>query len=296
MTNESPQSEQAAPVWERGRFMGAFLSIALVLGFLFAGDLYLLNKLSAARRSILRLQNELHSQIRDVRATDEQLTSRFAALEQRETAQIDALRKELDVAAQRLGSDAGQTLDRARAMVAQLQQEQRHRVDDLEQQLTLKADDGDLDDLSQDLASNTSDLRSTQRTIGELAKDLGTARSELSVFEAKSRGAFEALQKVHDREYREFDLVKNKRVSIYGIGLVLKKVNLKRRRFSLELLVNDQTLRNDDQNVGEPILFYPPGSYMPCEIVATWIDGQSLKGYLSIPKTLAQLPVGPAGS
>ncbi len=296
MTEETPKGEQVAPVGDRGRFTGAFVSIALVLGFLFVSDLYLLGKLGAARRSITRLQNELHTQIMDVRATDQDLTTRFTTLEQRETEQIEALRKELDVAARRLGSNAGQALDRARAMVAQLQKEQRLRVDNLEHQLSLKANDGDLDDLSQDMVVQKTDLRSTQHTIGELAKDLGTARSELGLLETKDRGNLEALQKVYDREYREFDLIKNKRVSINGVGMILKKVNLKRRRYSLELLVNDQTLRNDDQNVGEPIFFYLPGSRVPSEIVTTWIDGQSIRGYLSTPKTLAQLQAGHAGS
>lgn len=296
MTSETPQTEHMTQALEHRRFTGAFVSIALVLAFLFVGDLYLLGKLGAARRSITRLQYELHSQIMDVRATDEQLTSKFAMLEQNETEQIEALRKELDVAARRLGSNAGQTLDRARAMVAQLQKEQLSRVESLEHQLSLKADDGDLNDLSQDMAAEKKDLRGTEHTVGELAKDLGTARSELGLLEMKNRSDLDAFQKSLDRDYREFDLVKNKRLSIYGVGLVLKKVNLRRRRFSLELLVNDQTLRNHDQNVGEPIFFYLPGSRVPCEIVTTWIDGQSIRGYLSVPKTLDQLQPGRAGS
>jgi len=295
MISETPQSEPIAYPSDRRRFAGAFVSIALVLGFLFLGDLYLLSKLGAARRSIIRLESELRSQITDVRASDDELTAKIATLERHDTEQVEALRKELDVAAGRLGSNAGQTLDRARLMVAKLQKEQRSRVDDLERQLSLKVDDGDLDDLNEEMTAEKTDIRSTQDTVGALAKDLGSARSELGLLEMRNRGDLDTLQKAHDRDYREFNLIKNERTTLYGVGLVLKKVNLKHRRYSLELLVNDLTLRNDDQNVGQPIFFYLPGSQIPCEVVATWIDGHSIKGYLSVPRTLAQLQAGRAG-
>src|SRR5947207_15590036 len=138
----SDQAIHDAPpnVYPRPRnYTGAFVAVAMFLAFLFVADLYTLNKLNASRRSQENLRSALGQEIKELKNRNEQLTAKFSLLEDSHARQIGAQRKELDAAAERLGSSTGQVLHPARGTVARRPRGRQSQPDNLEQQLAQKA-------------------------------------------------------------------------------------------------------------------------------------------------------------
>ena len=132
----------------------------------------------------------------------------------------------------------------------------------------------------QDLASTKSDL---QRTMGDLGVQSGliaTNRQELE--ELKLRG---------ERVYVEFDLRKAKQSQKYtdaNVALQLKKTDLKRQKYTINLVSDDRMIEKKDKNTNEPVQFYQQGYRIPSEIVVNQIFKDRIVGYISVPKQRTQ--------
>jgi hypothetical protein len=290
MANQIQPHQHPSPDLEARRHTGAFVLLSMVIALLFVSDLYLFERLNAGGRALEALQHYIAIQIRDVGAKNDQWGAKFATVEERHEVQINALQRELEVAARSLGKNNGQVLDHARVMVAQLQRDQRQDVGRLQQEMSEKAEGAALVGIDKEVQAAAAGLQSTQRSVDVLAKDLGVARSEFGTRIASNQEDTTALHQVTDRENHQFVLPKDGRLYIEGIGLILKKVDVKHQRFSLELIVNDRSVRNDNQNAGQPIIFYVGGAKVPCEIVTTEVDNAGVQGYLSIPRSEVPRP------
>jgi hypothetical protein len=222
---------------------------------------------------------------------EEDLTNRLTALEQQDAQRLASVKTELDQAAKHLGSQGGE-LKRARAMVTQLQDEQQKQAEELAQ----KADQQQLGALTQDVSFTKSDLDSTKRTINTLTGDLGMARSELGTLIARNHDDIEYLRKLGERDYFEFTLDKNHPAKVAGVGLDLKRTNVKRYCFSLTLTVGDMQIEKKDRTVDEPVVFYVNGSKKPYELVVNSVESNEVKGYISTPKGVTEVATRSEGT
>jgi chromosome segregation ATPase len=268
-------------------YTGAFVTISMLIAFLFVANLYTLSKLNTARQYENSLRSALSREIKQIKSENDDLAIKYSILEKTQRRQIGHLRSELDGAAKRLGSSTGQVLNRARSMVVSLQKEQDQQADALKEELSQKADAGDVAALTDSVSSAESDLGTTQRTMNVLAKDLGMTRSELGLIAANNHNQIQSLRQACEREYHEFTLVKNRAYHLGAIGLILKKTNTRAQSFSLNLLANDQEIRNKDRNIFEPIFFYVGGLRAPYELVITGVNSNKITGYIGVPKGAA---------
>jgi hypothetical protein len=259
----------------------AFSSICAVLALLAIGEVSISRKVDSLRTSLeaesAQAQKQLISQIND------QVSGKLAALENANTRQLEALKTELDAAAQRMGS-TGKELRRARAMVAQLQNEQEQQGDQLRQQIAQKADRAQIDSLSQDVTATKSDLDTTKKTVGVLTSDLGMSRSELGTLIARNHDDIEALRKLGQRNYYEFTLTTGESQKIAGVGLVLKKTNVKHHSFNLNLLTDDMEVEKNNRTINEPVFFSVGGAKGFYELVVNKVEKNKVAGYVSTPK------------
>ena len=281
---------------ERRNYTGAFVAVFMLLALLFVSNLYTLGRLNASHQSIANLQNDLYKRLAKMQGLDDQLAAKFTLVEDRHAEEIEALKAELDRAAKRLGSNTGQVLNRARSMVVRLQDEQQRQVTDLKQELAQKADTEELGTLTRNITAARADAGLAQRTVDVLAKDLAVARSELGDLVATDRSDVDGMRQLEDREYYHFELTKNERQVIGGIGLILKRTDLKQHRFSLDMIVNDQQIRNDNQNLGQPIIFYVADLKTPCQLVILEVGYNTVKGYISAPKALVRMDHSSTGA
>ena len=266
-----------------GSRVGTILIVVfVVLAALAVGEFFTVSKMNALRDQLTLQQNQLRDnltgQLRD------QVTQRLAAIEQQNTQQLEAVKSELDDAAKRVGRQSGE-LKRARTMVADLQDQQKNQTAQLEQELSQKADQKQVGDLSQDVSSTKTDLNTTKKTVTTLQADLGMARSEMGNLIARNHDDIEYLRKLGDRDYFEFTLTKNQPAKVANVGLTLKKTNVKRYRFNLDTLVNDMQVERKDCTINAPVYFYVSGSKKPYELVVNSVGATQVKGYLSTPKS-----------
>jgi hypothetical protein len=252
-------------------------AVLIILATLAIGEIYSIARITTVRQALENQQALMRKQL------NTEFSGKIAGLEDSNAQQLNALRAELDQTASRMGS-TGQELNHARAMVAGLQKRQQQQADELKKEIARKADDEKLGALSQDVSTTQTDLASTKQNVDQLSKDLGMARSELGTLIARNHDDIEALRKLGDRDYFEFTLTKNQRQNIAGLGLTLKKTNVKHSRFDLNLLADDLQVEKKGRTVNEPIFFYLAGSKKPYELVVNKVESDRVTGYLSTPK------------
>ena len=254
-----------------------FTTVLVILALLAIGEIYSIARISTVRQTLEKQQGLMRQEL------DAQFSRKLAGVEDSNLKQLTALRAELDQTAGRMGS-TGQELNRARAMVAGLQKRQQQQADELKKEIAKKADDEKLGVLSQDVSTTQTDLAKTRQNVDQLSQDLGMARSELGTLIARNHGDIEALRKLGERDYFEFKLTKDQRQNIAGLGLTLKKTNVKHSRFDLNLLADDLQVEKKGRTVDEPIFFYLAGSKKPFEVVVNKVESDRVVGYVSTPK------------
>ena len=257
-----------------------FVLIFLVLAALAAGEIYTIHKTNSIRDAMKAQQTETSNQLR---ANQDQLTGRLRAIENNNAQQMDALQDELDAASRRLGATGGE-LKHARAMVTQLQNEQRQQSEQLQAELAQKADQQQVGALNQDVSAQRTDLDNTKTALETVRSDLGMARSEMGTLIARNHDDIEILRKLGERDYFEFTAGRKNPVRVGGVRLTLTKTNVKRHRFNLDLMTDDVQVEKKDRTINEPIFFYVSGSRRPYELVVNEVKPDQVKGYLSIPK------------
>jgi len=109
-----------------------FLLIFLVLAALVVGEIYTISKISSMRNGLEAQQTQASKQLRA--EFQDQLAGRLSVFERTNAQQMDALKDELDAASKRVGATGGE-LRHARAMVTQLQNDQRKSAEQLQAEL-----------------------------------------------------------------------------------------------------------------------------------------------------------------
>jgi len=260
--------------------------ISLVLAALAAGEMVTISKMHTLRDQLTtqqtQLREDLTGQLRD------QVSQRLTAIERQNAQDLGAVKTELDQAAKRMGSQVGE-MKRARKMVTELQDQERTQTAQLEQELSQKADQQQVGALTQDVSSTKTDLDTTKKTVGTLTADLGMARSEMGTLIARNHDDIEYLRKLGDRDYFELTLTKNELAKVAGVGLTLKKTNVKRYRFNVATLADDMEVERKDCTINSPVFFYVNGSKKAYELVVNSVGSEQVKGYLSTPKGVTQV-------
>jgi hypothetical protein len=270
-----------------------FVVIFLVLAALAIGEFYTAHKMNSLRDEQVNQQNQLRKDL--TAQIQDQVLTRLTALEHQNAQQLEAVKAEADQTAKRTGSQ-GSELKRARALVTQLEDQQRQHDVELKQQLAEKADQKQLGALTNDVSSTKTDLDTTKKAVSSLAADLGMARSDLGTLIARNHDDIEYLRKQGERDYFEFKLAKNSPTHIAGVGLNLTKTNAKRYRFSVAITADDKQVEKKDRTINEPIFFYVNGTKKPFELVVNSVESTEVKGYISTPKGAAEVAARPEGT
>ena len=258
----------------------AFVAIFVALALLAIGEIYSLSQISSTRETFEASQTKTRS---DLSAKmDDQVTQ----LTQSNAQMIDGLKQELDSSAKSMGTTQTE-LRRARAGVAklsELQAQEQQAAEQIKSELAQKADAQQVGALSQDVTATRSDLGSTKTQVDTLSKDLGMARSELGTLIATNHNDIETLRKLGERDYYEFTATKGQEAKVAGIGVMLRKTNVKQHRFNIALLADEMQVRKDNRTVDEPIFVSVHGSKKFYELVVNKVGPNQVTGYISTPK------------
>jgi len=279
---------------------GPWVLVFVVLGLLVIGEVYAFTKLGSLS-SIQAQQASLKAQMAQV---NDQVTAKLASLEDANAQQLDALRSELDATTKQAKTrSSGASLARTRRLIADLQKQNEAENAALKQQMAQEHDQvsQQMASVTQDVSATKTDLGTTKQTVDTLKNDLGMARSDMGTLIARNHDDIETLRKLGQRNYYEFTLDKNQQQTVAGVGLVLRKTNVKHHRFNMDLLTNDMSVPKNNRTIDEPIFFSTGGSKAFFELVVDKVDQNKVTGYISTPKfsqpeLAAATPASPSGT
>jgi len=69
------------------------------------------------------------------------------------------------------------------------------------------------------------------------------------------------------------------------VALPLKKVDVKKGKFTLSLVADDRVVEKKDRGVAEPLQFYTGRNRQLYEVVIFTVEKNKVTGYLSTPKS-----------
>jgi chromosome segregation ATPase len=220
-----------------------------------------------ARRSLSSLKDELEAARRQAsmaagqakaEATRhaEELSKRLAAEQQRQDKAQQALKTEL--------TQVGEVANTATTKVGEVTTE--------------------VGNVKTEVASTKADLEKTIADLKRTSGDLGV-QSGLIATNSKE---LQALRQLGERNYFEFNLTKSKEPRKVGdVSITLKKADMKKNKFTIELVADDKKVEKKDKNVNEPLQFYVAKARQPYEIVVNEIKKDQIVGYLATPKVQA---------
>ena len=102
-----------------------------------------------------------------------------------------------------------------------------------------------------------------------------------------------ALRDLGDRNIYEFTLSKSSGLQKVGdVQVALRKTDVKRNRYTVDVLADDKQVEKKDKDTNEPVQFYASGARQPYELVINQVKKDQVTGYLATPKvTVSRISV-----
>jgi hypothetical protein len=227
----------------------------------------------------------------------------LAAEVDKTNSRVADLKGQLDVTSQKLGLTQDE-LARARSLAQSIKKDQLKSDAQLKEQIgEVQADTTtkfgqvatELNGTKSDVAATKADLETTKTKLQSTIGDLGVQSGLI----ARNHDEVEELKRMGERDIFEFTLAKSSKGPdrVGPIQVELRKTDTKHFRYTLNVVADDKTIEKKDKTVGEPIQFYVRGARAPYEIVVFDLTKDTVKGYLSTPKSArAAPPSAPAGA
>lgn len=194
----------------------------------------------------------------------------------------------------------------ASAAVGQAKVDAQRRVEDLQSKVAAEqmAQQQAISAVKQTADTATTQIASVSTDVGNVKTDVQNTKSQLEQTVANLKRAtgelddhasliatngkeLQALRELGERNYTEFTISKSKKASrVADIMVELKKSDVKRNKFTIEVTADDKTVEKKDRNINEPIQFYTSKAKQPYEIVVNRVTKDSIAGYLATPKVL----------
>jgi hypothetical protein len=237
----------------------------------------------------LSLQNHLtdaQAKLVNANTQNSALSEKIDDTNERMKAQGDALAQSVGLTQKQLQDKSAELLAaqrNAQAQTARLAREEKATDEKVGAvQTDVSSVKTDVGGVKTDVASTQADLAETKTQLTRVMGDAGV----MSGLIATNHGELEELKHKGDRNYYEFTLQKGAPAQNVGtIKLSLRKVDVKRSKFTLIVNADDKTIEKKDKNVDEPVQFYSGKTPALFEIVVNEVAKNTVKGYLSTPKS-----------
>ncbi len=141
----------------------------------------------------------------------------------------------------------------------------------------------DVGGVKNDVATTQADLATTKSQLTRVVGDQGV----MSGLIATNHDELQELRKRGERNYYEFTLQKGGNGQVVGtVKLALKKADVKRSKYTMNVSADDKNIEKKDKNLDEPVQFYSGKQPALYEIVVNNISKNQVQGYLSTPKNV----------
>ena len=281
----SPQPGYTQPPRDNSGLKFAILFGAVIA--LIAANIFLYLQIDGLKQETAKMHQSLLTEVGRVRETESVSTAAAKKNIQDLQSELTAARQQANQAAGQAKADATKRAEEltARLAAAQAQQKQelQTQIAKVDESATSKigAVSSDVSNVKTEVSANKAELDKTIAALHTTQGDLGL-QSGLIATNGKELAALKAL---NDRNYFEFNLGKTKTPQRVGdIMLMLKKADLKKNKFTVEVTADDKVVEKKDKGVNEPIQFYTSKARQPYEIVVNTVKKDNIQGYLATPK------------
>lgn len=193
----------------------------------------------------------------------------------------------------------------ADTLAGKLRQEETERNQQLTAELTKVKESTDeaatkLSGITTEVGTVKTEVDAAKASIQGTLADLQRVRGDMGVMSgliATNGKEIQQLRDMGDRNIYEFTINKNAGLQKVGdIQVRLKKADVKRNRYTLEVLADDKRVEKKDKGMNEPVQFYVASkARTPYELVVNSVNKDQVAGYLSTPK-VAMSRTGSNGS
>ena len=275
----------AGPNWKMPALVGALVLLAASNIFLF----FQLDHTRAENRNdIAKLSQEFNGTMEKMRLDSSEAV-------QRSTRRVEALQTSLAQSRRAAQAAVGQAKVDAEKRVQALQQSVAAEQATQQQAIAAVKQTADtattqIASVSTDVGAVKTDVASTKTQLDQTVANLKRATGELddhaSLIATNSKEV-QALRDLGERNYSEFTISKSKKPTrVSDVTVELRKVDVKRNKFTILITADDKTVEKKDRNLNEPIQFYTSKAKQPDEIVVNRVSKDTIVGYLATPKVL----------
>jgi len=272
------------------------LKTALAAGAIIAlvvANIYLYVQIDHVRADVAKVHESLMTELSNLRDASSVTTAS-------QMRHLETLKEELEAARAQARNAASQGKTEAIARAEQLarqiqteeakvQQQVSREITDVKQ--TANAANAKIADVSTDVGGVKTQVSETQAELQKTIADLKSTRGDLGVQSgliATNAQELAALRRLGELNYFEFKLGKAKQPQRVGdITLLLKKVDVKKHSYTVDLMADDKPTEKKDKNINEPVQFYTSKAKQPYELVINQVQKDMIVGYLSTPKEQA---------
>ena len=273
---------------------GALIALAAV-------SVYSLYQVSQLRSELAETREMVAGEISKVMETTSVSTRTGRANMETLKTELDAARAQASQLAGQARLEASRHADDLAAQLARAQQEQAARMarETAKVAESVTAVSTDLNQVRQDTSANINQVSTNladvkkqadttkselERTIAELTTTRGDLGVQSGLIATNSK-QLAALRALGERNYVEFSLKKAKTTQRVGdLQIRLTNADVKRNRYTVEVIVDDKKVEKKDRTVNEPVQFMLSRSVLPYELVVNEVKKDLIAGYLSAPK------------
>ena len=287
----------ADPTWRpesggRPKWFTVFILVAFVV--LFGATIYLVMELRSTRVSLEQANKKIQTHEEQITKLEGSVVRTY----QQSQENISALRGEVSSTRGQIGQATRQVetkvLSKTEQIAERLSAEQKASAakvgGELEQlKSATSTAETKLGSLSGEVGSVKSDVSSTKAELQKTIAELKSVRGDLGVQSgliATNAGELAALRRLGERNYFEFDIKKSKEPQRVGsVTVRLKGTDLKRNRYTVEVVADDKLTEKRDRTINEPVQFYvAKAKGIPYEMVVNQVAKDRIVGYLATPK------------
>jgi len=280
------------------------MATALVAGAmiaLLAAVIYLFVQMDHLQTDLAKMKEQFNNEL----TTQKDASSVATATHQK---RIDTLKDELETTRAQLSSETKQLSAQAKleatahadaitkqiaaeeAQLKQAQAAQAVEIGDVKQ--SANAANAKIADVSTDVGGVKTNLSATQAELEKTIAALKSTQGDLGVQSgliATNGGELAALKLRGERNYVDIKLGKTKKpVKFADITLMLRSVDPKKNKYTVDVMADDKLTEKKDKNINEPVQFYTAkGGHIPYEIVINQVNKTEIVGYLATPKVEA---------
>jgi len=280
------------------------LSTALVAGAmiaLLAAVVYLYFQMDHLQGDMAKMKEQFNTEL----TTQKDASSVASSAHQK---RIDTLKEQLEATRTQLSNETRQMSAQAKleasahadaitkqieAEEVQLKQAQAAQAADItEVKQSASAANAKIADVSTDVGGVKTNLSATQAELQKTIATLKSTQGDLGVQSgliATNGSELQALKLRGERNYTDIKLGKTKKpVKFADITLLLKDVDVKKNRYTVQVMADDKLTEKKDKSINEPVQFLTAkGGHIPYELVINQVNKNEIVGYLATPKVEA---------